>query len=43
VIYDFSTEEKIITIDKIGHRREIYGWFQCDVGWLIMWAAPQSG
>ena len=25
VIYDFSTEEKIITIDKIGHRREIYG------------------
>ncbi|MEI2582216.1 type II toxin-antitoxin system RelE family toxin [Scytonema sp. PRP1] len=24
VIYDFNTEERIITIDKIGHRREIY-------------------
>lgn len=24
VIYDFNTDEKIITIDRIGHRREIY-------------------
>ncbi|NWF62441.1 MAG: type II toxin-antitoxin system RelE/ParE family toxin [Fischerella sp.] len=24
VIYDFNSEERIITIDKIGHRREIY-------------------
>ncbi|NET60481.1 MAG: type II toxin-antitoxin system RelE/ParE family toxin [Symploca sp. SIO2E6] len=25
VIYDFSIETKIITIDQIGHRSEIYG------------------
>jgi mRNA interferase RelE/StbE len=24
VIYDFNSEERIITIDKIGHRREVY-------------------
>jgi mRNA interferase RelE/StbE len=25
VIYDFNRDEKIIIIDQIGHRREIYG------------------
>lgn len=25
VIYDFSSESKIITIDQIGHRSKIYG------------------
>lgn len=24
VIYEFDTQSKIITIDKIGHRREVY-------------------